>query len=323
MLQPFSICTICGGAEARSLYEAGGFDDPAERFELVQCRQCGIVSTSPLGGEVEVGKYYSPDYYGGKRAKFIAPVEYLTYLGNRMRADMILSHADLSKTSQEGKPPRVLDIGCGRGHFLAVMAGRGWECHGVEREDFSDVLPPGIDLHLARDDEIPLDSASFDVITIWHVLEHLPRPLDTLREARRLLRPGGLLAVAVPNFGSWQADWLAGHWPHLDLPRHLYHFTPETLEMTLGKAGLGVVFRGGGAFEQDLFGFIQGMTNRLGLPENGLFHQLKGRPGTSRAALPLWALATGLLLPPALLESAAGRLAGRGASLILFATPRQ
>jgi SAM-dependent methyltransferase len=315
-------CVVCEAREGDTLFDAGGFDDPKERFQLRQCRGCGVVSTSWGDGELDLGSYYSSDYYGGEGAKFIAPVEYLTWLGNRARAKAIFARMDRPATPDAGGL-RVLDIGCGRGHFLGFMSQQGWECHGLEREDFRGKVPAGVKLHLASAEVIPLDSGYFDVISIWHVLEHLPNPLATLKEARRLLRPGGVLALAVPNFGGWQAGWFGAHWPHLDLPRHLYHFSPETLAMTLSRADLYSFSRGRGSFEQDLFGFIQGLMNRAGLPANGLFHQIKGGPEVSRAALPLWAVAAGVLSPLAILESTAARLAGKSATLICYARPAE
>src|SRR5262249_34256030 len=127
---------------------------------------------------------------------------------------------------------RLLDFGCGGGSFLERMHKQGWSRVGLDTSEAA-VRSIRSELGLAAPvGTLPhpeLAPESFDVITMWHALEHVHAPLDVLREAHRLLAPGGRLLVAVPNIASWPFRWFGRDWFGLDLPRHLTHFEPETL----------------------------------------------------------------------------------------------
>ncbi len=307
-------CPLCAGQRHRPLYHAPGFDHPEENFQLRQCETCGLVATHPGADQLDLARYYRADYYGSGEQKFVGPIEQLTRLANRARIRALQRHLP-ARTADT--PRSILDIGCGRGHLLRSLQQQGWICHGLERPEFTGEAPPGVTLHRNTLEQSQLPGDHFDAVILWHVLEHLPNPATALHEIARILRPGGVVAIAVPNFASWQARHLRRHWPHLDLPRHLYHFTPATLSHALEQNKLHPIARESGSFEQDLFGSIQGLFNALGLPHNGLFHQLKGE--RSPLTLPLWGFATLLTLPLALLESLTARFSGQSATLILYA----
>src|SRR5262249_4902570 len=135
---------------------------------------------------------------------------------------------------------RLLDFGCGGGSFLQRMHRQGWRVLGL---DTSALTVDTIRRHLnlpALAGTLPhpdLRPGAFDVITMWHALEHVHAPLAGLREAHRLLAPGGKLLVAVPNIDSLPFRWFGSAWFGLDLPRHLTHFTPGTLQLMLERAG--------------------------------------------------------------------------------------
>ena len=122
-----------------------------------------------------------------------------------------------------------------------------------------------------------LPAASFDAVVLWHVLEHLTDPTKTLVEVERLLRPGGTLLVGVPNFGSFEARLCQDKWFHLDVPRHLAHFTPDSLVKALEQAGLRWCGRGAFAPEYDVFSFVQSLLNCACLRHNYLYNLLRGQ----------------------------------------------
>jgi SAM-dependent methyltransferase len=136
---------------------------------------------------------------------------------------------------------RLLDFGCGGGVFLERMHLQGWRVTGL---DVSGAAVTRIQRDLALPAYVgtlphpALPPAGFDVITMWHSLEHVHAPLAVLREARRLLAPGGRLLIAVPNIDSLPFRWFGRSWFALDLPRHLTHFSPRTLRLMLERAGL-------------------------------------------------------------------------------------
>ena len=141
---------------------------------------------------------------------------------------------------------RALEIGCGGGAYLLALREQGWEVHGVElspdlaqhaREELGfDVRTGSAETALV---EFPDDH--FDLVAMWHVIEHLSDPSAVLAEIRRVLKPGGRLIMELPNFAGLSRFVLRTYWMALDLPRHLYHFTPETLQAMLARAGLRVV----------------------------------------------------------------------------------
>jgi SAM-dependent methyltransferase len=114
----------------------------------------------------------------------------------------------------------------------------------------------------------------FDLIIIFQVLEHLADPATTLKQCAQLLKPEGRLVIGVPNFGSWQARFAGPLWFHLDVPRHLFHFSPESLAAALSEAGLGVGEVRFVSFEHDPYGWAQSILNRMGLRHNGLTRML-------------------------------------------------
>jgi SAM-dependent methyltransferase len=135
---------------------------------------------------------------------------------------------------------RLLDFGCGSGAFLDRMRRHGWQVTGVE---VSDTVAQrargqlGVPVLAGSLPNAELDDASYDLVTMWHSLEHVHAPLPVLCEASRLLGPGGKLVLAVPNLESAAFRWCGAAWVGLDLPRHLTHFTPHTLCLMLDRAG--------------------------------------------------------------------------------------
>ena len=270
---------------------------------IVACPSCGLGRFEPpLAGD-EVARFYPEEYYGQLGSKFQPLVERLVrWVGSRHIAYL-----------SRGLPPggRILDVGCGRGVILGSLADRGFEVHGVER---SAAAARGADPRAAiriapRLADARYPEGHFDEVMIWHVLEHLPDPLETLVEIHRILRPGGRLVVAVPNFGSTQARWSGPDWFHLDAPRHLFHFPLAALRRLLVEAGFSIESEHHFSLRQNPFGWIQSALNRFtSLPRNGLYTLLHDRsPGApapfdvgTRFQLRAW-LALGLV--PALLAT--------------------
>ena len=121
----------------------------------------------------------------------------------------------------------------------------------------------GLDVATGRFEDVDYPDSFFDVITMYHVLEHLYDPREALSKAYQLLRSEGLLVVAVPNFDSLQARLFRQRWYHLDAPRHLYHFTPRTLKMLLHKAGFKVLETRWFSIEHDWAGIAGGIHPKL------------------------------------------------------------
>ena len=262
----------------------------------------------PLPTDAELASCYDQSYYGEGRKKFSsvleAAIRQLTvFKWRRLRPLMTASQ-------------RMLDIGCGRGTMVRLARAEGIEAYGVER-DFPHGEPyPHIHYKDLFDCGFP--DGHFQLVILWHVLEHLADPARTLAEVYRILAPGGWFSLAVPNYGGAQAEASGKAWFHLDLPRHFWHFRPATLSRLVEQQGFRVAETGTFSFEYDWFGTLQSWLNSGTSDNNGLYEVLKGaRPMTQPTSLARLALASGLALPA--LGSAvwdAGR--GHGGTLFLL-----
>jgi 2-polyprenyl-3-methyl-5-hydroxy-6-metoxy-1,4-benzoquinol methylase len=309
-------CNFCDSTESRLLLRGRGFDRGSEMFDLRECARCGLVWVDPPLTSEQLGRYYSMAYYGGSQSKFNPLVEKLTQLAAGSRARHIARHRPGGG--------RVLDIGCGRGTFLRAMHRLGYEAVGTELSGFP--LPentPGLSFVHSHAESLPFGEDEFDAISIWHVLEHTTDPAAVIRGIARSLKPGGVLSLAVPHFGSTQAGIFGGDWFHLDLPRHQYHFRLQPLQEMLARNGLNPLEIRTLSWEQNAYGFIQSALNRIFSQRdpNAFYRALKrGSSGAARFTTLLGhGCLAAALAPFALTESVVSALRGRGATLMLLA----
>jgi SAM-dependent methyltransferase len=179
-----------------------------------------------------------------------------------------------------GRPGRVLDVGCGRGVLLQEFRRQGWDVQGTELSDQAAAYARGVlglPVETGSLDTIGFPANHFDAITLWHVLEHVADPQSLLSEVNRILKPGGVLLVSVPNFGSCEARLFRDRWFHLDVPRHVTHLTKGSLREALAVTGFEDRSWSGFAPEYDSFSFVQSSLNRLGLRHNLLYNVLRGK----------------------------------------------
>jgi SAM-dependent methyltransferase len=170
------------------------------------------------------------------------------------------------------KPGRVLEVGCGQGFMLAVLKDLGWDVYGIERNEQAARVAANLadtDIFINGFLEVP-DTARYELIILFQVLEHMEDPYTLLSECEKHLAPGGKIVISVPNFASWQAEIMGERWFHLDPPRHLFHFSPATLKCLLQRAGLVMKSISFVSWEHDPYGWLQSMFNRVGFPYNRL-----------------------------------------------------
>jgi SAM-dependent methyltransferase len=229
-------CPLCSSENIAPYLKCTDHLVSRQVFELVTCRSCSFVFTQDYPDESESAGYYESDDYISHTDAGKALTD-KTY--HAVRKFMLARKRKLVMKLSGKQAGSILDIGSGTGHFLNEMKCYGWTAEGVEINDkarqFSiehfglKVISPGELSSLPR--------KSFDCISLWHALEHFHNPGHYLEEIKRLLRPGGVLIVALPNCESADAGYYREHWAAYDVPRHLWHFSPGTIRSFLGKSG--------------------------------------------------------------------------------------
>lgn len=273
-----------------------------ERFRIERCEGCGIGVTLPFPEDMD--RYYTSDYHGGRHGLTAAMCD------RRRRSIIDAVTGSLSER-------RLLDVGCGDGTFLQTAQLAGWQVWGVER------FPgPARQLGLPVFNSLAEADAQgpYHCITLWHVLEHLPDLNDTIATLRRLLHDEGVLVIAVPDAASLQARCFGPSWLHLDVPRHLYHFSERALKLLLAQHEMIGRRLQRTELEYDMMGWAQSALNRLGGEPNLFFRLITGRKtqaGLLRRGL--HCAAGGLLLGLSWLPAALSGWLGRGGTLIVAA----
>ncbi len=279
--RPFN-CGICGATSAEFLFSArdGNFHTTDEVFSVVRCTACGVVQTIPRPPDNTLGRFYPRAYYpiGG-------------YDPGYYRRSILPSQREkLNIVRHFRKTGNLLDVGCGAGFFVREATGGGFTAQGVEfsQEAVEFGKSQGTE-RIAEGDFLQTEfpGRSFDIITLWHVLEHLPRPVEILDKIRGLLAPEGILVIAVPNFESLQARVFRGRWYHLEVPRHLYHFTPGSLRKLLEGRGFGVKAEYHRSPEHNwagILGSLMPLVSPNGSLAGNAVRRLAGRPAARAAA---------------------------------------
>lgn len=295
-------CRYCAGQRGQRQYET--LDQRGTTYELMRCERCCGFSLWPPPGEEALRHAYGDAYYSTEKGKFGGTVGRVFRCLQRRRAKRF------ARKLQPGV--RVLDVGCGRGHFLADLAELGFNCAGTELSESSarwvEQLE-GVQVYTGEDATRRFEDESFAGICIWHVLEHLDSPAACLDEVDRLLAPGGVLLIAVPNIQSLQSRLFGGAWFHLDPPRHLYLPDAEFLNAELARRGIEPLEQKHFSLEYNLLGFIQSLFNLFFSPRDQFYESLKSGAERRRPRILLQTALCALLLP------AAAILAGLEASL--------
>ncbi len=227
---------MCGGAHLKHVMACTDFYASGEQFELCSCEDCGFTFTQGVPVEAEIGKYYEvPDYISHTDTRKGA----MNTIYHYVRSYMLARKARLVSKESHRKKGRLLDIGTGTGYFANTMARRGWRVEAVEKSQQARTFAKAhFDLDVKPESELKeFAPASFDVITLWHVMEHLEHLNETWEMLREQLRDTGILIVAVPNCSSFDAKRYEQYWAAYDVPRHLWHFTPATIQKLASRHG--------------------------------------------------------------------------------------
>jgi SAM-dependent methyltransferase len=211
-------------------------------------------------------------------------------------------------------PGSALELGCGDGFMLNALRGFKWQVAGTERTDEMARFARekfGLTIYVESDSPIPAGE-KFDLIIMFHVLEHLQDPVAQLQRAAAHLREGGAIIVGVPNFASWQSRYARDQWINLDVPRHLVHFSPQSIEAAANAAGLTVSQISFKSFEHDPYSWVQSILNVCCKNRNRLTSLLMRASSWRLSDLITIALAA-LLTPLAITLAMFSWLMGKGA----------
>lgn len=304
-------CPLCGTPDAEPFTREPG------PYRVVVCRSCGLGRTEPQPPDTVLEPLYRGEYMSADARKFGGPVEAVRRVVVRALAARIARRI--------GGHGRVLDVGCGDGKLLVALAKHGFTGTGVELHSrVGERLPPGsgIDVVVGTLEQARFPARSFRVVVLRHVLEHLRDPLGTLTEVRRVIQPGGHLVIAVPNLASWQARVSRDRWFHLDLPRHLFHFTPASLERALERTGFTTRSISHVSLEQNPYGWLQSGFNAAGGRWGALYYQIRAE-GSAHAqpARPLVIAAATALMPACILLATVESIARRGGAIEAWSQP--
>lgn len=219
--------------EDKSFITVKDFSVSGESFSLLLNEEYQILKTHPQPTLDKLGSYYEFEDYishtDGKRTLFEKMYHFIKGKAIRDKVKLINSYQPVKG--------RILDIGAGTGDFLLECKNQNWDILGIEPNDKAKGIALGKGIKFGYTIE-KLESNSFDVITMWHVLEHVPDVEHQVAELKRLLKPSGTIIIAVPNFKSYDANHYKEFWAAYDVPRHLWHFSKTAIEKLFDKQNM-------------------------------------------------------------------------------------
>lgn len=213
-------CNICGCEASSLLVEKAG-------YKVYRCSECGLAFTHPLPESID--EQYDVSYFELYRKRHAFRLK---------RADARLRRIELMMA-----PGRLLDIGCSLGYFVEAANARGWQASGIDISEHAakEACNLGLDVRAATLDRASFPDASFDCVTMWDVLEHVPDPTEHMLEVHRILAPGGLVAIGTPDLGHSAFSLKRERWRHLKPAEHIYYFRDSSIQRLLAKTGFSPV----------------------------------------------------------------------------------
>ncbi len=245
-------CPLCSSERSELFHEAPDRFVPqtGPLHKIHRCLQCNMVYLNPRPLEEKSGQFYEhADYLpfaslGLKRSLVPQIYSLVRRFNLRWKCRTINDYLQRIQRATSNEQPAtraLLDVGCGTGEFLAEMKTAGWQVEGLERDERAAKWAAEhhqISVMSGRVEQLADSTQQYDLITLWHVLEHLYRPGETLEILAHRLRKGGYLLIAVPNIAGVDARVYKSNWVALDAPRHVNHFSLETLSRLASKHGL-------------------------------------------------------------------------------------
>lgn len=224
----YTTCPVCGSGDLQPVFPVKDFTVSQESFPVVSCTSCTLRFTQNVPDAEAIGPYYqSEDYISHTNtSKGLVNKLYQAVRGYTMKVkrNLIQKQTGLTQGS-------LLDMGCGTGTFLHTMQKSGWQVTGMEPDATARAAgKKNYGLSIDSPEQFyHLPADSFDVITLWHVLEHVHDLHQYIAQLKKILKPGGRLFIAVPNYQAREQQVYKANWAAYDVPRHLYHFSPQAV----------------------------------------------------------------------------------------------
>jgi 2-polyprenyl-3-methyl-5-hydroxy-6-metoxy-1,4-benzoquinol methylase len=283
-----AICPACGSAKWEAIFPVKDYSISGEEFQLKKCSTCSIVVTSPRPEDDKLGAYYESDDYISHSGTSSGIVNLIYLQARKFSLQWKLNLIENLKP--KGK---LLDVGCGTGEFLKTAQQNAWNISGVEPNDLARERAEKL-LNIKLTKSIIQSIDNQDIITLWHVLEHLPDLNTSLERINSILSKDGKLLIAVPNHSSLDALEYQKYWAAYDVPRHLWHFNRKSMALLLQKHGMKIervvpmkldsyyvsllsekyIAGGKSTLTSLLKGFLSGLRSNLGGRKTGEYSSL-------------------------------------------------
>ena len=236
----YTNCPACGSTEIGYVFTAKDNTVSGEQFEIWECRFCTLRFTQDTPDQLSIGSYYKSENYISHSN---TSKGFINSLYQLVRKQTLHQKRKIINKITGLKKGNILDLGSGTGSFVNEMHLHGWDATGLEPDgDARKIAEENYHIKLQNTDQFyNLPPASFDAITLWHVLEHVHDLHPYLEQLKKLLKNNGKLVVAVPNYTSSDAKKYRQYWAAYDVPRHLYHFSPLSMKKLMNSHQLSII----------------------------------------------------------------------------------
>lgn len=236
----YSQCPVCNSSNFTEVLQCKDYTVSQEQFSIVECQDCSLRFTQDVPLQTHIGVYYQSDNYISHSDTNEGLISKLYKAVRKITLKAKLNIVETNVASKGGKA--ILDIGSGTGAFLNTMKEDGWSVVGLEPDAGARANALKLYKITAQTPEqlFLLPSNTFDAITMWHVLEHVEQLQEYIAQCYELLTPDGTLFIAVPNYTSRDAQKYKQYWAAYDVPRHLYHFSPDSIKSLVSRHGFKV-----------------------------------------------------------------------------------
>lgn len=313
-------CPVCLSAKTSPAGLTGSdvlFETTSKTFTLSGCSACRCLFIDPLPGDVELAGFYPTQYWWKASSGVLKTLE------GAYRKMALRDHvAFIATAANGGSAPDLLDVGCGSGTLLGLLKQRGFQVRGFDSSaEAAGIAKSESDVDVVVGSRLPeagFADGSFDLVTLFHVMEHVTDPRSVLAEVRRLLRPAGRLVLQVPNIESWQFRLFGVRWYGLDVPRHVINYSNQAMQRLLAESGFKVRRTRHFNFRDNAPAFASSLFPSLDPVSRSVRQRRRDQAEPAPLAWLRHALYLGVVLaaqPFAIAESAAGR----GATIMIEA----